>query len=163
MARFNNSEPGAIVNAYSGLVLGDPGYSTSNGTGLVQWQWTGGPNEQWTLVAAGDAPAVTYYIVNAASGKVLDDPRARPATGTIIDQWQLNGGANQRWTLVPLANGNYLIVNEASGLVLDDPRLDQSGPHRSVAAQRRLNQQWQFTLGLSLTGRRTAAGDNQRV
>ena len=75
---FRRSEPGEIVNAYSGMVLGDPGYSTGNGTDLIQWQWNGGLNQQWTLLAAGNGPAVTNYVDNAATGLVLDDPTSRP-------------------------------------------------------------------------------------
>jgi hypothetical protein len=28
-----------VINASSGKVLGDPGYSKTNGTGIIQWQW----------------------------------------------------------------------------------------------------------------------------
>ena len=43
-----------IVNQASGLVLGDPGYSTSNGTGIIQWQLNAGMNEQWQLDQLGN-------------------------------------------------------------------------------------------------------------
>jgi hypothetical protein len=32
---------------YSGLVFDDPGSSTVNGTGMIQWNWNGGKNQQW--------------------------------------------------------------------------------------------------------------------
>jgi hypothetical protein len=35
-----------IVNGASGLVLGDPGYSQSDGTPIIQWQLNDGLNEQ---------------------------------------------------------------------------------------------------------------------
>jgi hypothetical protein len=35
-----------IVNAASGKVLDDPGFSTSNGTPIDQWQLNGGANQQ---------------------------------------------------------------------------------------------------------------------
>ena len=41
-----------IVNQCSSLVLGDPGYSTSNGSPIIQWQWNGGMNEQWYVYSA---------------------------------------------------------------------------------------------------------------
>jgi len=41
----------AIVNAYSRLVLADPGDPTSDGTPVVQQQWYGGSDQQWQLVA----------------------------------------------------------------------------------------------------------------
>jgi hypothetical protein len=34
----------AIFNEFSGKVLGDPGFSTNNGTGIIQWDWNGGLN-----------------------------------------------------------------------------------------------------------------------
>jgi hypothetical protein len=34
------------------VVLGDPGYSTRNGTGIIQWHWNGGLNQQWFLIMA---------------------------------------------------------------------------------------------------------------
>ena len=152
---FQQNEPGALVNAQFGLVLGDPGDSDSNGTGLVQWQWTGDPDEQWTLVAAGDGPTVKSYIDNAATGLVLDDPRSSTSEGINVDQWQLNGTAAQQWLLVPLATfGNFLIVNQKSGLVLDDP---QSSTSPAQIDLWQLNgteaQQWEFTLfGLEPNG-----------
>jgi hypothetical protein len=89
----------AIQNAYSHLVLGDPGSSVHNGTPIDQLQWNGGANyggdnEEWTLLAAGDAPAVTCNVVNAASGDVLV-------------QFPLGG----LLTFVPLADCNFLIVD----------------------------------------------------
>jgi hypothetical protein len=41
-----NSE---IVNASSGMVLDDPGFSTSNGTQIIQYQFNLGANQQWEL------------------------------------------------------------------------------------------------------------------
>jgi hypothetical protein len=38
-----------IVNSSSGKVLDDPGFSTSNGAIIQQYQWNGGANQQWKL------------------------------------------------------------------------------------------------------------------
>ena len=40
---------GEIVNGYSGMALDDPGFSTSNGTGITQYQLNGGANQKWEL------------------------------------------------------------------------------------------------------------------
>ena len=95
-------------------------------------------------MAAGSAPAVTYYVDNAYSGKVLDDPGFSTANGTVIQQYQLNGGTNQRWVFVPLADGNDLIVNAYSGKVLDDPAFSTSNGTPIIQYQKNngLNQQW---------------------
>jgi hypothetical protein len=41
-----------VINAFSGKVLDNPGFSTSNGVQMDQWQWNGGLNQQWFLVQA---------------------------------------------------------------------------------------------------------------
>ena len=52
-----------IVNEASGKVLDDPGGSTSNGTGIIQYQLEGGANQRWDLVQLTDG---YYEIVNEA-------------------------------------------------------------------------------------------------
>ena len=39
-----------VINAFSGKVLGDPGFSNSNATGIIQWQLTGGLNKRWDFM-----------------------------------------------------------------------------------------------------------------
>ena len=135
-----------IVNTYSRMVLDDPNSSNSNGTSIDQWPSNGGLNQQWVLLAAGNAPAVTEYVVNAYSGMALDDPNSSTSNGTTIDQWPINYGTNQQWTLVPLADGYDEIVNQASGLVLDDPHASTS--EGTFMHQYQLdggkNQQWEL-------------------
>ena len=87
-----------IVNAYSGKVLDDPNFSTSNGTLIQQFQFNGGANQQWKVVALADG---NDLIVNASSSDVLDDPNFSTSNGTQIIQFQLNGGLNQQWKLLP--------------------------------------------------------------
>jgi hypothetical protein len=43
-----------LINTFSGKVLGNPGSSRSNGTGIIQWQLNGGLNQQWQIGANGD-------------------------------------------------------------------------------------------------------------
>ena len=38
-----------IVNAYSHLVLEDPGSSTTEGIQTDQWSWNGTANQEWYL------------------------------------------------------------------------------------------------------------------
>ena len=87
-----------IVNAFSGKVLDDPGFSTSNGAVIQQFQLNGGANQRWNLVPLANG---NFEVFNAFSGKVLDDPAFSTANGTDIQQYQLNGGANQQWKLLP--------------------------------------------------------------
>ncbi|MBA2392512.1 MAG: RICIN domain-containing protein [Ktedonobacteraceae bacterium] len=88
-----------IKNRYSGKVLDDTGWSTSNGTTIEQWdEGNGQANQQWSLVSTGDG---YYYIQNRYSGKVLDDTGWSTSNGTTIEQWDKgNGQANQQWSLI---------------------------------------------------------------
>ena len=67
-----------IVNEASGLVLGDPGYSYSNGTPIIQWQLNGGLNEQWQINQLGNS---NYHIVNAYSDMAIGDLGSRTIPG----------------------------------------------------------------------------------
>ena len=133
------------IDAYDGMVLDDPGSSNSNGTDIIQYPSNTGPNQQWTLLAAGNVPAQSYNVQNAVTNLVLDDPGSSNSNGTDIIQYQFNGGANQTWTTVPLADGNSLIVNASSGLVLDDPNFSTSDgtPVDLWQINGGLNQEWQ--------------------
>jgi hypothetical protein len=108
-----------IANRYSGLVLDDTGWSTSNGTIIQQWsEVSGQADQEWTLNATGDG---YYYIANTYSGLVLDDTGWSTSNGTLIQQWsETSGQANQEWSLTPTGDGYYYIANRYSGLVLDD-------------------------------------------
>ena len=70
-----------ITNVENSIVLDDPGFSTSEGVHVDQWQWNGGTNQQWELVPTSPG---YYQIVNAVerSGpgrpQVLDQQRDRP-------------------------------------------------------------------------------------
>mgnify|MGYP001246049643 CR=1 FL=1 len=108
-----------IQNRYSGLVLDDTGFSTSNGTKIQQWsEVSGQTNQQWSTVPTGDG---YYYIQNRYSGLVLDDTGWSTSNGTQIQQWsEVSGQVNQEWSLVSTGDGYYYIQNRYSGLVLDD-------------------------------------------
>jgi hypothetical protein len=92
-----------IVNAFSGKMLNDPAFSTSNGAVIQQFQPTGGANQRWNLLRQANG---NYEVLNAFSGKVLTDPNFSIRNGTPIEQFQRSGSRNQQWKLVALANGN---------------------------------------------------------
>ena len=88
-----------IQNRYSGKVLDDTGWSTTNGTQIQQWaEVSGQTDQQWGLVSTGDG---YYYIQNRYSGKVLDDTGWSTTNGTLIQQWgEVSGQTNQEWSLL---------------------------------------------------------------
>jgi hypothetical protein len=106
-----------VANAYSAKVLDDPHSSTSNGTGMDQWQLNGGANQEWTFVPISNG---SDLIVNASSGLVLDDPGGSTSANTQMDQWQLDGGSNQWWNVISLSDVDFELVNAESGQALTD-------------------------------------------
>jgi hypothetical protein len=130
-----------ILNAASGKVLDDPGFSPNNGTIIQQYQWNGGANQQWNLIPLSNGKS---EILNVASGKVLDDPGFSRRDGTHIQQYQWNGGANQQWNLVRLPDGKYEIANAFSGKVLDIPGSsnDNHAPVNQFGWNGGANQRW---------------------
>ncbi len=108
-----------VMNRYSGLVLDDTNWSTSDGMTIQQWtEVSGQADQEWSLSSAGSG---YYYIVNRYSGLVLDDTNWSTSDGTTIQQWtEVSGQADQEWSLSSAGSGYYYIVNRYSGLVLDD-------------------------------------------
>ena len=104
-----------LVNSHSGLAVADPGFSTGQGTGLVQLRTSGGINQRWQFVAL---PGGGYDIVNAYTGYGMNVSGGGSAPGAPIIQWPLQGGTNEQWTITPASNGHVTLVNVRSGLVL---------------------------------------------
>lgn len=132
-----------IVNRLTGKPVGVNGASTANGGQIVQWTHDSDPDQQWTLLNAGNG---YYYIENVNSGLVLDDTNGSTSNGTQMQQWQLTSGdANQEWQINSLGNGYYTFTNRTSGLALD---LTSGGLGDGTAIQQwslssgDLNQEW---------------------
>jgi hypothetical protein len=88
-----------LVNDGSGYALDVPGFSTTQGTQLIQWPSTGGNNQLWSL---GTAPDGYQTLVNRHSVLLADVSGAASGENTPVIQWPANGGANQQWQLVPV-------------------------------------------------------------
>jgi hypothetical protein len=71
------------------------GFSTANGATVDQWSYSGGANQQWTVISVGSG---AYELSNKNSGQALDVSGASTANGGRIIQWPYSGGANQKWT-----------------------------------------------------------------
>ncbi len=79
-------------------MLEDPGFSTSNGTPVEQYQPDGGANQEWRIVSAGSG---TYEIANAYSGKALQTTAGSNVNGAPVVQTTFVRAANQVWNLWP--------------------------------------------------------------
>jgi hypothetical protein len=103
-----------LVAQHSGKYADINGVSTAPGARLQQWAPTGGANQQFDFLDAGDG----HYRIRARhSGLVLQV--ASSASGADITQQSDNGGAAQQWRLVDQGNGVVSVVNRQSGLAMD--------------------------------------------
>ncbi len=85
-----------INSVKSGLDAVVQSASTSQGAGIIQWNFGSAQNDQWLPQQNSDG---SYTFVNRHSGLVLEDPGSSTSTSTQMDQWGSNGGANQKWIL----------------------------------------------------------------
>ena len=96
-----------LVGVASGLCLDVKGVDATPGASVQVWGCNGGPNQQWTLTAAGE-------LRTLGGTRCLDAKGAGTAPGTPVISYTCNGQANQRWTV----SGNT-IHGAGSGLCLD--------------------------------------------
>ena len=105
-----------ITSVHSGLALGDPGSSTTEGTDIEQLTVTDGTNQQWTVNNLGSN---IITLTNVASGYLLDVTGASKSNSALVDQWAATGNANQQWNVISLGGGSYELTSVNSGLALD--------------------------------------------
>jgi hypothetical protein len=90
-----------FVNRKSGKLLDVPGFSTDEGTDLIQWEDNGGTNQQWTVEApAKDKSDKGVFIKSRSSGLVVDVAEASREDGARVIQWSYHGEKNQLWELI---------------------------------------------------------------
>ncbi len=104
-----------ITARHSGKCLDVYNFSSENGGNIVQWDCSGGDNQQWVVTQSGGY----YTITSAMSGKCLDVADWSTADGANIQQWDCSGAAVQQFCLQDEGNGYYGIVNVNSGKGLD--------------------------------------------
>ena len=132
-----------LVNHKSGKVLDVSGSATNDGADVIQYGWSGSPNQQWKLLPDYDG---SYRLSNVNSGKVLDDPGSSTTSGTALDQWTDTNSPNQWWKLVPAStSGYYRLVNVKSGLCADvkDGSTADGAKVIQWPANTGANQEWQ--------------------
>jgi len=102
----------------------------NNGQRLLQADYHGGLNQQFTIEAA----AAGGYRISPrhTHGKVLDVAGWSIAPGAAVHQWTWHGGASQRFRIEPVGD-LYRIVSENSGSVLGVP--GSSREHRAPVQQ----------------------------
>ena len=110
-----------VTNAFSGLVLDDPGSSPNSAIQIIQWPATGNPNQTWHFALQSGG---FYTIQNAASGLFLTYPGGTYLDGVQLQQQTATNDSSQLWK-VTASGSSYVLSNKAGNLVIDDPAFSQ--------------------------------------
>lgn len=85
------------------------GEQAKPGSRVVQYDFHGGENQQWSAVPLGED---VYTFVSRANGMALDVAWAQASSGALIDVWPINGQANQRFKLAEASSSiSYIPLN----------------------------------------------------
>jgi glucose/arabinose dehydrogenase/PKD repeat protein len=134
-----------VAAQHSGKLMDVSAASTADGAQVVQWAATGGNNQKWQAVDAGNG---AVYLKAVHSNKCLDVTNGSTAQGAFLQQLACNNGNQQKFLVAPAATaGVYTVRSVPSGLCVDvnggattdGARLLQWGCHSGT------NQQWRFT------------------
>lgn len=79
---------------------------------LIQWDWHGGRNQVFQVIAVGDG---IFEIRALHSGKALDVNGGSLENDAVIQQWDPTGGANQQFQIVSAPGGFMKIIARHSG------------------------------------------------
>ena len=106
-----------LINRNSGKALDANGASTTNGTQIIQWTYTAGSNQKWTLTSLSTG---IYKVIGVQSGRSLDIAASGTANGTKVELWDYSGGNNQKFGFSATDSGYYRITPQnATGSCLD--------------------------------------------
>ncbi|MFD6567884.1 ThuA domain-containing protein [Micromonospora profundi] len=134
-----------LTAQHSGKLMDVSGVSTADGAQITQWAATGGNNQKWQAVDAGND---AVYLKAVHSGKCLDVVGGSTAQGAFLQQSTCNNANQQKFLVTATATtGVYTVKSVPSGLCVDvngastadGARLLQWGCHTAA------NQQWRFT------------------
>ena len=115
-ADFSGSDFFKVVNRNSGKSLDVNGGNMNNGGNIIQWDYSGGNNQQGQFTSQGNG---YFSITNKNSGKSLDVNGGSLNGGAGIIQWDYSGGNNQQWQVTNIGFGYYKIINRNSGQSID--------------------------------------------
>ena len=94
---YGNSEYFTIQSLSSRKYLDVEGGGVStSGCRVIQYDYNGGDNQQWTAIPEGND---SYVFKSKSSGLVLDVAWADASNGALIDVWEYNGQLNQKFSL----------------------------------------------------------------
>ena len=105
-----------VVSRKSNKVLDLASGGTADGTDAVQWGWSGGNSQKWTVTYLGNGQ---YQFQGLASGKLLEVTNASTSNGAIVQIWPSNNNNCQKWTITPAGDGACKLLNVNSSKAAD--------------------------------------------
>ncbi len=102
------------------------GANPDDGTSIIQWDATDGPNQRFVVLPGGTTDHPGAKLIATFSGRVLDIDNNGGA-GSKVWAWEVNYSDAQRWVLEPQTDGSVIIASAANpDLVLDVGGADQA-------------------------------------
>ena len=93
-----------LISRLDGQALDANG--ATNGTQIIQWPYSGGTMQQWTVTDTGNGQ---YSIVGVQSGLALDIYNGTTNDGTKVDLYYNWGGSMQKYIFTPTDSGYFRI------------------------------------------------------
>ncbi|MBB6145143.1 outer membrane protein assembly factor BamB [Silvibacterium bohemicum] len=133
----------SLKSVNSGLVIDDPGYSTTAGEVMQQYAAKGGKNQSWVLKNLGSN---IISLINESSGLALEVTGSSVANSALVDQNSYASSPSQQWRVVSAGSGIYELLNVHSGQALDvDGGVKTSGAEiDQFPYEEKAWQQWSF-------------------
>ena len=98
-----------LISRLSGKALDANG--TGDGTQIIQWPYSGGTMQQWTVTDTGNGQ---YSIVGVQSGKALDIYNGATTNGAKVELYSNWGGPMQKFIFTPTDSGYFRITPVSS-------------------------------------------------
>jgi len=105
-----------FINHNSWLGMDADNHGVTNGTGIQQWGYGGGLNQQWSLVNVTNN---LYKIFGVESGLALDVDGDSLSDGALLHLWTALNIPSQLWTITSIGGGFYSVIDSNSGLCVD--------------------------------------------
>ncbi|MEU7654166.1 ThuA domain-containing protein [Micromonospora taraxaci] len=134
-----------VTAQHSNKLLDVSGVSTADGAQITQWASTGGNNQRWQAVDAGNG---ALYLKAVHSGKCVEVIGSSTAAGAFLQQATCNNGNQQKFTATATGtSGVYTVKSALSGLCMDVNGASTADGARVLQwnCTNATNQQWRFT------------------
>jgi hypothetical protein len=134
-----------LLNRYGNKPMAALNGGTANSTQLVQWTYSGGSEQKWTLAYQGNGQ---YKITGLASGRVVNVSGNSGANGANLILWDWNGANNELWSITPTGDSYFKVTALNSGKVADvaGPSTADGAVVHQWSAVGVTNQKWTFTI-----------------